>query len=120
MHEMALCRDVVDIVLEEAEKVHTSEVRSVSVVVGEVRDVIDSIFIDMFSWLARGTVAEHAKVNLMRVPLVVKCQECSHEYHLDVHDSSTWPCPECGKRDYKLVSGMEFEIASIEVAQSVA
>lgn len=117
MHEMALCRNVVDIVLEEAKKARTPEVRSVGVTVGEVRDIVDDIFCDMFDWLARGTVAEHAKVTITRVPLIVTCQECGHEYHLDVHDQSTWPCPECGKRNYKLKTGMEFYISNIEVAR---
>ena len=115
MHEMALTRNVVDIVIAEAEKVHAKSVHAVHVTVGEVRDIIDDIFVDMFGWLARGTIAEHAEVHLTRVPLMVKCNQCGNVYHINTRDESTWPCEKCGVRDYKLQSGMEFFISNIEV-----
>ncbi len=115
MHEMALCRDVLDIVVEEATKVHATDVRNVYVTVGEVRDIIDDIFVDMFHWLARDTIAKNAKVVLTRVPLTVECKDCGNVYHLNVRDESTWPCPKCGKRNYTMKSGMEFYISNIEV-----
>ncbi|MEE8717532.1 MAG: hydrogenase maturation nickel metallochaperone HypA [Coriobacteriales bacterium] len=116
MREMALCRSVVDIVLEEARRARTPEVRSVHVTVGEVRDIVDDIFCDMFDWLARGTVAEHARVVITRVPLTVACDGCAAEFHIDVHDRSTWHCPSCGCERYHLRTGMEFFISDIEVA----
>ena len=116
MHEMALTRNVVDIVCAEAERVGASRVGVVRVSVGEARDIVDEIFVDMFAWLARGTVAEGARVELERIPLRVRCRQCGSIYPINVFDESSWPCPLCLQRSYDLVSGMEFTITSIEVS----
>ncbi len=70
----------------------------------------------MFRWLARGTVAERSEVVITRVPLTVACDDCAAEFHIDVHDRSTWHCPSCGCERYHLKTGMEFFISEIEVA----
>lgn len=114
MHEMALCRDVVDIVIEEATATGATKVKAVYLTVGYVRDIVEDIFEDMFAWMARGTVAEGAELVLARVPLTVKCKSCGRVYHIDVHDSETWPCT-CGVRDYTLETGMEFYINGLDI-----
>lgn len=117
MHEMALVRNVVDIVLEQAEKVNATEVKSVYLTIGYGRDIVEEYFDGLFSFLARGTVAEHAELVLQRVPYTVRCNQCHRVFHINVFDESTWVCPFCkAERDYKLNSGMEFAITRIEVA----
>lgn len=115
MHEMAVTRSVVDIVVNKAEEMGATQVGAVYLTIGELRDIIEDIFVDMFGWMARGTVAEHAKVVINRVPLMVKCRRCGKVYHLDVHDDKTWPCENCGVREYDLVAGNEFLIDNIEI-----
>ena len=116
MHEMALTRNVVDIVVAEAQKSHATEVRAVHLTIGYARDIVEDIFEKMFAWMARGTVAEHAELVITRVPLTVRCNRCGMVYHIDTFDEGTWPCPSCKVRDYHLNSGMEFFISDIEVA----
>lgn len=115
MHEMAMTRDVVDLVVERAEAEGAAAVRTVSLTIGYARDIVEDLFERCFAYLARGTVAAHAELAITRVPFTVRCQECGRVYHLDVHDSSTWPCPVCGERDYVLNSGMEFFVDDIEI-----
>ena len=121
MHEMSLVRNVVSIVLDEAEAAHAAEISKVYIVVGEGRDVVESLFEDLFRFLARGTVAQNAQVILERVPYMVKCNQCGTEYHFNVYDKQSWNCPECGAiRDYKLVTGMEFYISRIEAPRRLS
>lgn len=116
MHEMALMRTVVDTVLEYAEKAHAKEVKAVYMTIGFSRDVVEDYMDSMFSFLARGTIAEHAELVVRRTPYTVKCNRCARVFHIDVYDASTWVCPQCGaERDYRLHSGMEFTINNIEV-----
>lgn len=114
MHEMALCRDVVDIVIDEAQAAGATKVKAVYLTIGYVRDIVEDIFEDMFAWMSKGTVAEGAEIVLARVPLTVKCKQCGRVYHIDVHDSETWPCS-CGARDYVLETGMEFYVNGIDI-----
>ena len=36
---------------------------------------------------------------------------------MNVFDRSAWRCPKCDGEDYRIVSGLEFRIDSIEVAE---
>ncbi len=116
MHEMALVRNVIGTVLEEAEKQNASEVKTVYLRIGKGRDIVIDLFSGLFEHLARGTSAEKAELVFERVPMITECNACGTPYFLNVHDESTWPCPKCASRDYHLVSGMEFSIDRIELA----
>lgn len=119
MHEMSLVRNVVNIVAEEAEAAKAAKVTKVHVVLGEGRDIVVDLFEGLFQFLARGTVAENAKLELHHVPYMVKCNRCGHEFHLVTIDERTWTCPNCGAyKDYKMTSGMEFYISKIEAARA--
>lgn len=118
MHEMALVHGVVDAVLEHAARVGAKEVRAVHLTIGEGRDVVEDFMQGLFSFLARGTVAEHAELAVRRMPYAVRCNQCGTVFPLSVRDSSTWVCPHCGaERDYRLYSGMEFMINEIQIAK---
>ncbi|NTU90223.1 MAG: hydrogenase maturation nickel metallochaperone HypA [Actinobacteria bacterium] len=117
---MALTRNVVDIVVSEAEAAGATEVRTVYLTIGYVRDIVEDLFERSFTYMARGTVAEHAELVITRVPLTVRCNKCDYIYHIDVHDSSTWGCLACGAKDYELNTGMEFFINDIEISGAAA
>lgn len=117
MHEMALVRNVVDIVLDQAQKSQAAEVKAVYLTIGYGRDIVEEYFDGLFSFLARGTIAEHAELVIQRTPYTVRCNQCHHVFHIDVFDEKTWVCPFCkAEKDYKLNSGMEFSINRIEIA----
>ncbi|MCD7818764.1 MAG: hydrogenase maturation nickel metallochaperone HypA [Lachnospiraceae bacterium] len=119
MHEMALVRKVVDIVLEKAEAVGASEVCAVHLAIGESRDIVEEYFEGLFKYLARGTIAENAELVIYRIPYTVRCNQCGCVFPLNVFDKTTWKCPACkAERDYKLNTGMEFVIKNIEIASS--
>lgn len=115
MHEMALVGEVVDIVVKEAEAAGATSVRTVTLTIGYMRDIVEDLFDSCFSYLARGTVAEHAEIVLIRVPLTVRCNDCKYVYHINVHKAETWSCPICKARDYVLNTGMEFFVNDIEI-----
>lgn len=116
MHEMSLIRPVVDLVLQECDGKDVTAVRSVHLTVGMLRDVIEDYMEGLFQHLARGTVAENAQLVITRVPVVVICNECGTPFPIDVRDKESWGCPHCGAyHNYRLYSGNEFRIDSIEV-----
>lgn len=118
MHEMTLVHGVVDTVLEHAESIGAKEVTVIHLTIGEGRDVVESFMQGLFSFLARGTVAERAELVVGRVPYAVCCNQCNAVFPINVRDSSTWVCPHCeAKRDYQLYSGMEFVIDNIQIVK---
>lgn len=115
MHEMALVRDVVDVVLAKAQEARAKSVTEVYLTVGDARDIVVEYFQGLFRHLARGTIAENAEMVISSSPFMVECNQCGHVYHIDVRESRTWPCPVCGLKDYHVCSGMEFTIDGIEI-----
>ncbi|MCQ5092322.1 hydrogenase maturation nickel metallochaperone HypA/HybF [Slackia exigua] len=118
MHEMSLVRGIVDVVTDECEAAHVGKVFAVHVVVGEGRDIVEDLFGSLFRFLARGTVAEDAKIVIEKVPYMVRCRTCGYAFHLNVFDKRTWSCPNCDAfQNYDLVSGKELYISKIEAAR---
>lgn len=116
MHEMGVTRDLVNIVLDQAESHGATKVGVVYLQIGFARDIVDSILEECFQWMAKDTIAADAELVIERIPFTVRCNNCGTIYPLDVHNEETWECPGCSRRDYVLASGMEFRIAGIEMA----
>ena len=115
MHEMSLVRPLIQIIQEEAEAAGVEKVTAVHLVIGEGRDIVLHLLESMFQFMARGTVAENAKVVVQHVPYMVKCNQCGTEFHLEVMQPEKWVCPSChAYKDYKQVSGNEFYISKLE------
>lgn len=116
MHEMSLISNVLDMVLARCTDTDVARISKVKIVVGEARDVVDELAVGLFEHLARGTIAETAVLEIVRVPLTVRCNRCGFVYPISVHRESTWTCPSCqATKDYHLCTGMEFMVHSIEV-----
>lgn len=120
MHEMALMSRAMDIVLAQAEKVGATRVTSVYMTIGDGRDVVEDLLTGVFAYLSRDTVAEGADLIVRRTPYMVRCNRCGRVYHINVRDRSTFPCPSCRfDHDFSLVSGLEFRIERIGVANEM-
>lgn len=115
MHEMALCTEVVDVVLDEANQAGAVAVNEVHLVLGEVRDIVEDLFTGFFHHLARGTIAEGAVVVFTRVPVTAACHGCGQVFSVDMGTHEMCSCPFCEAQDYEVKTGMEFFIGSIDV-----
>ena len=114
---MSLVRNVVDLVVDEAETSGTSKVEAVYLVIGEGRDIVEDYFESLFSFLARGTVAENAEIVIHRVPYTMRCNQCGFAFHIDYMRQEARTCPICAsKDDCTFHSGMEFYISKIEAS----
>ena len=116
MHEMSLVRQLVEIVLGECEGRNVASIRAVHLSIGELSDVVEEQIPGLFHHFARGTLAEGAEVVVKRVPAYVHCLECSNIFAINVKDESSLSCPRCGAyRKYRLFSGREFRVDSLEI-----
>jgi hydrogenase nickel incorporation protein HypA/HybF len=108
-----VCQAIVDTVTAHASG---RQVRRVTVRIGHLRQVVpDSL---SFAWevLTEGTELAGSELVVEHVPAVVECAACGERTTLD------WPvlvCAACGAVDVRLVSGEEFQIASMDVAEEV-
>lgn len=120
MHEMVMVEKALDMILDECEGRGVSRVTGVTLTIGELMDVVDELVPSLFEYMARGTICEGAELVIKHVPAYVQCHKCHEAWHIDVRDQSTWTCPRCGAfKNYRMVSGREFKIDSIEVEMGV-
>lgn len=112
MHEMAVTRSMLDIVLEEAKKANASKVTEISIVLGEMSTLVDHCIQFNFDYLSIGTAAEGAKLNFRNVPKQARCLDCGNVFQ---PDGILWTCDKCQSSSLKLISGDELYIESIEV-----
>ncbi len=114
MHELPIIQDVLNIVLEHAQKHGVQKVVSVSLRVGELRDVVEEWMQRFFDYLTKDTVAEGAKLKVERLPVVFRCS-CGEEFSVNLRETREIRCPRCEGKEVALISGREFEIQGIEV-----
>lgn len=111
MHELALGQAIVESIGRRADG---REARQVTVRIGHLRQVVpDSL---QFAWemLTDGTELAGCHLEIDHVPAAVSCRSCGAETTLDL---PILQCASCEGFDVALVSGEEFLIAAMDVAE---
>ena len=107
MHEYGLCEGVLDAVRQRAEGRKVAEVK----VRFGVRHAVDQESLSQaFGFVAEGTEAAGAAVQLVTVPATLTCPDCS--FRGDTTDLLA-TCPLCGGTDVDISGGDEMVLESI-------
>ena len=111
MHELALSRSIVDLVIERARAERFRTVTRVTVAVG-VGAGVDAEAL-RFCWdvVAEETAARDAELVIGEVPLGARCRSCGHEFEPGAVLAA---CPACGRPGVELVRGRELRVLSFD------
>ncbi|MFC1931535.1 hydrogenase maturation nickel metallochaperone HypA [Chloroflexota bacterium] len=112
MHEMAITRSMLDLVLKEAEKAKASKVIKVSIVLGKMTGVVDDCVQAYFDIMSKDTPADGAALYFQNIPVQARCRKCGHVFS---PENFYWSCPECQAFEVEIMAGKELYIESIEV-----
>ena len=112
MHEMALAQGILDVACKIAAEHQAARVLKITVLVGQMTQVEPEALTFGFSALASGTVAEQAELELIRVPLVGRCNDCGGEFPIVDYCFS---CPTCQSVGVSILSGRELRVEHLEV-----
>jgi hydrogenase nickel incorporation protein HypA/HybF len=113
MHELALCQGVVDTLREQA-RIHAFDrVLAVRLEVGALSCVSAEAIEFCFDAVARGTLADGARLELIRLPGKAWCLDCGL---LAALAERADPCPRCGSHRLRIAQGDEMRIKDLEVA----
>jgi hydrogenase nickel incorporation protein HypA/HybF len=115
MHEMAVTQSILDIAIAHAQMANAPQITQINLVIGELSGIVDDSVQFYFDFLSKDTIAEGAELAFDRRPAVYRCRECGTTYQPDGFD---WICPTCEALAFEVLSGREFQIESIEVANS--
>ena len=114
MHELPVIQSVLTIVVKHAETHHVKKVHAIGLMVGSLSDLEDEWMQRYFDYVSKGTVAEGAKLKIERIPAVLSCSACGHQFEIDKTKMDGITCPACGAQKFTLVSGREYHIKNME------
>jgi len=112
MHEMSLTEGVVDILVEEGRRQKFSRVKTVWLEIGALSGVEPQAMEFCFDVVARGTVAEGAKLEIVRPPGEGYCLDCETKVALAERFGA---CPDCGQHHVQMTGGDEMRVKELEV-----
>lgn len=114
MHELSIMANILDIVLKSAEENDAKKVRSVSLRIGALSDIIPEWAQSYFEMLSKDTIAEDAKLVIEKVPAVIECRSCLKSFEMNPGEWQ-FACTSCESNDIRIVSGREFTVWSIDI-----
>lgn len=112
MHELSLCRSLLDIINEHVAGNCFKSVKKVTLEVGQLAAVDESALRFGFEITAKGTLAEDAILDIIIVEGQAICNEC-HQYVKLEHYYDA--CQNCGQFSLTVTQGEELKIQSMEV-----
>lgn len=115
MHELPVTESILKIVLAHAEKNAVSRIMTIHLQIGRLSDMEDEWMQRYFDYVSRGTKAEGARLQIERTPIGLKCSDCDASYTIEAADKIDMPCPQCGQKSGRLISGREYTITNMEV-----
>lgn len=112
MHELAVTKGLLKICLEEGEKHKIKKIRKINIKVGELTDLVPACIEYYFNIVSKDTIAENTKINVEKIPVEIKCNECGYS---GVLGKNNYVCPKCKGIVYEITKGKEFYLDTMEV-----
>lgn len=112
MHELSLIASVFEILEDEAGKHGAARVTAVVLKVGVLSGAVPDLLESAFAGYKKGTLAEDARLEIVAVPVKVRCPDCGGE---TVREETDFSCAACGSRRVEIVEGREIFVEKIEL-----
>ena len=115
MHELSICGSIADIATRHAAG------RAVSVInvrAGQLRQIVPETLVYCWELVSADTPLAGSRISVEEVPARIRCRSCGHV--TDVGAVPVFVCGGCGGFDAEVVSGEEFVITSLELADEGA
>lgn len=109
MHEMALAEGILAVVLDAAEG---QKVRRVGLQVGRLQMVVPDSLQFSFQLISDGTPAAEAVVEMVEIPVLLRCKECGKETEVN---NPPFNCSHCNSFEIEVVSGDQLIVDSVEL-----
>ena len=112
MHEMALTESLVELIESEGRSRGFSRVRVVRLEIGALGGVDPESMRFCFEAIAKGTLVEDAKLDILLLPGEGWCLDCAKS--VIMHDRFD-ACPDCGGYHVQVAAGTDLRLKELEV-----
>lgn len=112
MHELSLAQRMIAIMCDTAREHGGQRVIAARLILGALTAVEPETLKFAFEIASRDTCAAGCKLEIVKVPLRLRCRRCAH-----VHEAEDLliPCPACQAQGHEIVEGRELRLESIEI-----
>ena len=112
MHELSLIASVFEVLEEKAREHGAARVTRVVLKVGVMSGAVPDLVESAFETFKKGTIAEAARLEIVAVPVKLRCPECGGEA---VREDTDFSCAGCGSRRVEIVEGRDLVVETIEL-----
>jgi hydrogenase nickel incorporation protein HypA/HybF len=112
MHELSLVASVFEILEEQARAHGATRVTAVVLKVGVMSGAVPDLLESAFETYKKGTLAETARLEIVVVPVKLRCPDCGGS---TVHEDADFSCAACGSRRVEIIEGRELVVERIEL-----
>lgn len=113
MHEIDMALELIKAVDEVTKSCPRRKVSGLKVKLGQARGVDPLALKAAFDWIKPDTVARETELKIELVPISVRCALCERTFS---SEEMMPTCPRCGAMGGQILTGNEFEVASIELS----
>lgn len=112
MHELSIAQNIAQHVIEVALSNQVSKVKSILIELGPLSGVVEKSLVFCFPEAVKDTILENTVLNIEKVPLKIRCNDCGKPASLkDIN----LQCITCKSSNVEILAGRELNIKSIEV-----
>ena len=115
MHELSICGSIASIAERRA---GGREVRAIHIRIGQLRQVVPDTLLFCWDLLVADTALAGSTLELQTVRARIRCRACDHTAELGA--LPVFICGACRGTDTEVVSGEEFEITALDLAEGAS
>ena len=112
MHELSIVASLFDIMEEKAREHGASKIAMVKLRVGKLAGVVPEFLQTAFDSYKRDTIAAEAVLEIVSVPLRVKCRKCRA---VSEKDDFVFICPSCGAAELEVLEGLDLFLDKLDL-----
>jgi hydrogenase nickel incorporation protein HypA/HybF len=112
VHELSLVASIFDVLEEKAREHGAARVTKVVLEVGRMSGAVPELLESAFDTYKKGTLAEGARLEIVLVPVKLRCPDCGGEA---VREDTDFSCAACGSRRVEIVAGRELVVEKLEL-----
>jgi hydrogenase nickel incorporation protein HypA/HybF len=112
VHELSLVASVFEVLEDEARKHDARRVTRVTLRVGAMAGIVPELLESAFETYQKGTIAETARLEIVVVPVRLRCPDCGGEA---VREDTDFSCAGCGSRRVEIIEGRDLVVERVEL-----
>lgn len=113
MHELGVVFHVIKSVEEVAKENQLTEIKSVTLQIGQVSGIVESYLHDCWKWSVekKSVTMKESSLKVETIPAITLCEDCQETYPTVKFGKI---CPHCQSENTYLIQGSEFLIKEVE------